>query len=265
MSIYRVPDLALPASLLIPSGAVGGYSAVNKFGRSTDVDSGTDTDIWDGANATDGIVTWVAPTQARTHQIVSTSANDDGDPAGTGARTLKVFGLTAWNADEVSEDITLNGTTNVATANQYVIIHRMRVMTKGASGPNVGKITATADTDATVTAQINAGEGQTQMAIYGVPSTKNAYMSAYYASAIKAGLSVSAAISLLVNPEPDTELTKFLVKHTNGIMTDGATYIRHDFDPYFKVSGPAIIKLQGNASANNTDVSGGFDLILEDA
>ena len=263
--ITRTPNIAPPPALLAPAGLLPGYSSVNKFGRSTDVDSATDTDIWDRANATDGQTIWVAPTQARTHQIVSTSANDDGDPVGTGARTIRVYGLTSWSADEASEDITMNGTTNVATSNSYVIIHRMKVLTKGASGPNVGKITATADTDGTVTAQINAGEGQTQMAIYGVPSTKRMYVCSYYASAIKAALSVSAAISLLVNPEPDAELTKFLIKHTNGIMTDGSTYLRHEFAPFFRVDGPAIIKLQGNASANNTDVDGGFDAYLEAA
>lgn len=255
----------LPPALLVPSGQVAGYSSVNKFGRSTDVDSGVDTDIHDGANATDAVTTWVAPTTARTHQIASTSANDDGDPAGTGARTIRVFGLTAWDADEASEDITMNGVTNVATANAYVIIHRMRVLTKGASGPNVGVITATADTDGTVTAQINAGEGQTQMAIYGVPSTKIAYMSMYYASIIKNAAAVTVALKLLVNPEPDSELIGFLVKHTNGLDSTGNSLMSHEYDPYFKISGPAIIKLQANASANNTDVSGGFDLYLEDA
>lgn len=35
-----------------------------------------------------------------------------------------------------------------------------------------------------------------------------------------------------------------------------------DFDPYFTIPGPAIIKLQCTASANDKDCSGGFDIIL---
>lgn len=260
VSYFGTRDLMLE----IPAGTISGQSAVNKFGRSTDVDAGVDTDIWDYANATDAQPIWVAPTTARVHDIVSTSANDDGSPAGTGARTIEIFGLTAWNADEVSETITMNGTTNVATANSYVIIHRMKVLTKGSAGPNAGKITATAQTDGTVTAAILALEGQTQMAIYGIPSTKTAYMTEYYASAIKASSSLSVELRLLVNPEPDTELTKYLVKHTLGIATEGTNYLNHTFRPYFKIPGPAIIKVEGNSSANNTDVSAGFDLILED-
>jgi hypothetical protein len=238
----------------------GTIIGVNKFGRSTNVDSGVDTDIWDRANATDDQDIWTAPTTARTHQITSSSANDTS--GGTGARTIRLYGLTSWSSVEISEDITMNGTSNVATTNSYVIIHRMKVLTKGSSGPNVGNITATADTDATVTAQINVGEGQTQMAIYGVPSGKRAYMSQYYASAIKAVASSSVALKMLVNPESESELTGFLTKHTLGVSTDGTNYLRHDFKPYFRIKGPAIIKIQGNASANNTDVSAGFDILI---
>jgi hypothetical protein len=162
-------------------GHISGYRTVNKFGRANNVDAAP-TDIWDMANTVQDEALWVAPTQARIHDIVSTDAGDDGDPAGVGARTLRVFGLTDWDTAEVSEDIVLNGTTNVPTVNAYVIIHRMMVLTKGATSVNVGNITATAQTDGTVTAEIYAGQGQTQMAIYGIPSTQAAYMTAYWAS-----------------------------------------------------------------------------------
>jgi len=101
------------------------------------------------------------------------------------------------------------------------------------------------------------------MAVYGIPSTKKVYLVAYYASAIrKKGASVG--MSLLANPNPDTELTNFLVKHTQGLVTDGTNYIRHVFNPPFSMDGPAILKMQASSDAANTDVSAGFDLILED-
>ena len=249
-------------SLDVPRGLISTFSAVNKFGRTTNADSGVATDIHDGANATDDLDVWVAPTAARVHQIASTQAADDGNPVGVGARTLRVYGLTGWGTEEVSEDITLNGVGDVPTVNSYVIIHRMKVLTKGGTNVNVGVITATADTNGTVTAQINAGQGQTQMAIYGIPSTQTAFICNYYASAIKNAAAVRVAVALLVNPEPDAELTKFLVKHTNGLDSTGTSYINHPFNPFFAVAGPAIIKVQVNASAADTDVSGGFDLVL---
>lgn len=242
--------------LEVAKGRVSNHYAVNKFGRNTDVDTVVNEDVWENGG------TWVAPTTARTHDIVSTSTDDAS--AGVGARTIQVYGLTAWDASEVSETITLNGTTNVATTNSYVIIHRMKVLTKGATNVNVGTITATAQTDATVTAQINASQGQTQMAIYGIPSTQSFYLTNYYASAIKDATALSIDINLFVNPEPDTELTNFLTKHTSGAATEGTSYTQKDFKPYYKISGPAIIKIQVGTSVNDTDVSAGFDGILID-
>ena len=82
-------------------------SEVYKFGQATDCDAGVDTDIWSRANSTDAESTWVAPTQARTHQITSTSTSDTSD--GAGARTIRIYGLTDWDTAEVSEDITMDG------------------------------------------------------------------------------------------------------------------------------------------------------------
>lgn len=242
-------------NLEVSKGNVANHISVNKFGRNEDVDTAAE-DVWSGGG------TWVAPTTARQHNIVSTSTSDTS--AGTGARTVKVFGLTSWGAAEVSEDVTMNGTTNVLTVNSYVIIHRIRCTDWGTAGPNVGTITATAVTDATVTARIEIGRGQTEMAIYGIPSTQTAYMTKYYASSIKDSAALSFDISLLVNPIPSSQLSGFLVKHTNGGATEGVNKFSHDFKPHFKISGPAIIKMQTSTSANDTDVSSGFDLILVD-
>ena len=257
--------------LEIPRGNVTGMTWVNKFGRAPDGVQTTSTDIWDRANATPTQQIWVAPTQARIHAIVSTS-DEDSDTGGVvaqgdGARTIQVYGLTSWSTAETSEVITMDGTTAVNTSNSYVIVHRMKVLTKGghASGPNVGTITATAATDATVTAQINISEGQTQMAIYGIPSTQTLYMTQYYGSVHEAGLGSNAYVAdvtLKVNPEPDNELLNFLIKHTNGLVSTGTGIIRHSFDPYFKIAGPAIIKIQMIGSAADGDASVGFDGII---
>ena len=253
-------------NLEIAAGTYANYKSVNKFGRTTNADAGVATDVWDQANATADDDIWTAPTQARVHAIVSDNDTDGktAAPNSVGARTLRVYGLTSWDAAEVSEDITLDGTTAVNTTNSYVIVHRMKVLTKGATNVNVGLITATAATDATITASILAGQGQTQMAVYGIPSTQKAYMTAYYASVLKAAAALTCAVSLLVNPEPDAELINFLVKHTNGLDTAGTSYMRHKFEPYFGITGPAIVKLQVNANKADSDVSGGFDLILVD-
>ncbi len=163
---WRSNDPALNIAL----GNVIGVTSIDKFGRTTNADTGIITDIWDRANVTHNQPIWVAPTQARIHNIVSSNGGDDGNPAGAGARTIRVFGLTDWDTKEVSEDIVLNGVGAIATQNSYVIIHRMFVLTKGATNVNIGFITATAAVDGTVTAQINPSQGQTQKAILGIPA-----------------------------------------------------------------------------------------------
>ena len=253
----REIDLLMMA---IPHGAFKDVYSVNKFGRTTDADNGVATDVWDRANSTDGQAIWTAPTAARVHSIVSDSANDTS--AGTGMRTLRVSGLTAWDSVNVAEDITLDGTNPVNTVNSYVIIHRMKMLTSGASGPNVGTITATADTDSTVTAQINPGVGQTEMAIYGIPDNQLAYMTNFYASANKGSAALSVNISLLASVDPASQPAVFVTKHTEGVNTEGSSDITHNFEPYNRFEGPCILKLLAESSSNNTDVSAGFDLIL---
>ena len=89
-------------------------------------------------------------------------------------------------------------------------------------------------------------------------------MPSYYATVIKNAAAVRIMIALLDNPEPNTELINFISKHTFGLDSGGGSDIQHRFNPYNKFPGPTIIKVQANASANDSDVSAGFDLILVD-
>lgn len=257
-------DLSADLMLDIAKGNVEGHSLVIKFGNATNVDA-VETDIWDRANATDDQDTWIAPTAPREHAIVSTSASDNGNPAGVGARTLMACGLVDWDTKEVCETITLQGTFSVTTTDSFVIIHRLEVLTKGATSVNVGTITATALTDDTVTAQINVGQGQTQMAIRGIPSAQTFYVVSYDASFNKSAGAVGAVdVSLLINPEPDSELTNFLTKDTQAVISSGSSLFDHLFGPYLPVPGPAIIKVKGNSSVADIVLSAGFEGILVD-
>jgi hypothetical protein len=247
--------------LEVARGLYDNISYINKFGRSPNVDSGVDTDIWNRANATDNQVIWIAPTAPRRHNIVSTSTNDIN--GGTGARTLRVFGLKDWNSSPVTEVVTMNGTTDVSTVNDYVILYKMEVLTKGSTSSNVGTITATAEGDDTITAQIQPDVGQNQMAIFGIPSIQNCYVFSYYASFLKSGGATgSVDISIKVNPEPDVEPINFITKHTHGLISTGTTHFQHQLHPYLKIPGPAVIKIQGNGSVANLDVSAGFNAII---
>lgn len=248
-------------ALDVARGLVSGVAAVYKFGSAPTGVQTSATDIWSRANATPTQQIWVAPTQARIHAIASDSDVDGktGAPTAAGARTLRVWGLPDWDTAETSQDITLDGTTSVNTT-ALVIIHRMKVLTAGTTSINVGTITATAATDTSITAVILPTEGQTQMAIYGVPSTQTFYMTAFGGSMNDTTAQSRVDLRLLVNESPDSSPlnTRFIVKTDVQIQNSGASFISRSFNPYVSYAGPCIIKLQARASAADTDVSASF-------
>lgn len=154
-----------------------GYTTWNKFGFNTDIDIGTET-IW----STGGSFTRMST--ARTLSIVSTSTDDDGSPAGIGANSVVVYGVDAnWKAQTVI--VTLNGTTPVVTTETWLGVNRIAVYLAGSSGANVGVITATATTDLTIQAEVPAGVGTTQHAIYFVQADHQAIMDWLYITLVK--------------------------------------------------------------------------------
>lgn len=259
--------LSLDIMLAIPAEWLTGYYAVNKYGRSTNVDSGVLTDIWDKAIAggTNQPV-WLAPTAARIHTIASDNAADT--TGSTGANSVIIFYLADWDTKETTETVTGNLNAGIAMGNAAVMINRMRVIPQATSTtPNVGTITATAAIDGTVTSQINPSEGQTQQAIYGFPSTQTVYMTGFYASVLRANLSTNEQhidACIMFNPSPDINSIVFITKNTIGMGTRGNSPFRLRYWPYNKFDGPGIIKRAAIGSANNLDVSSGFDLILID-
>jgi hypothetical protein len=255
-------------SLEVARGNIVGQYAVNKFGSSSFIQT-TPTDVWDRDSTP-----WLAPTAARIHEILSDS-DEDSDTGGAvaqgdGARTIRIFGLQTWDDAETSEDIIMDGTDGTDTANSYVIIHRMKVLTTGSTGPfaNVGTITATAASDGTVTAQIAPNKGQTQMAIFGVPSTQKFYMYNFAASiahtspapntADSAGVIVFQSTDIVNNP------TVFAFKHTAAIQDNGLTTMDKPFPPPKLFEGPCIIKIAMVASITDAFCDASFDGVLVD-
>lgn len=234
-------------------GRASGVSYVNKFGRNVAV-AATDEVIWDGSSAT-----WAAPTVSRTHQITSADPNDDvGD---NGATAVTIYGLDA-NYALASEVVAMNGTANVGTGRTYTMIYRMVVTAVGGTGYNEGIITATADTDTTVTAQINAGNNQTLMAIYMIPAGKTGYLTSYYSGINKdatPGTAVSSNIELWVKPFGEANQ----IKHVVSINTAGTSQYQHDFRWPLAIAAKSIVSIEADPSASE-DISAGFEIVLVD-
>ena len=269
-TFYADPLPVADMMLLIARGLRVGMSKVNKYGKATDGIQTTPTDVWDRADSDATQQIWLAPTAARIHTVASSSAADDGTPegAGVGAQAVRVWYLPDWDTKETFEDVVLNGLTGVAMLNAAVIIHRMKVIPVGVTyNINVGDICATAAVDGTITACVNAGEGQSQMAIYGIPSVQTGYMPNYDVNAHNTGnpsTVIETEFTMMVNEHPDLNTTTFLGKSNMGLIASGTTHVHKQYSPYKTIPGPAIIKFQAIATAADTEATAEFDLILVD-
>lgn len=247
--------------LMVSRGLVTGHTSVNKFGHAPSGIQTTTTDIWARADAAPTQQIWLAPTAARIHSLVSSSTDDDaGGGGGTGAHTVRVWYLPDWDTAETYEDVNMDGTTPVAMTVSAVMINRMKVSAYGASGPNVGTITATAATDATVTALILPGDGQTEQAIYGVPSIQSFYLVRWGVDISKsAAAAATVELELRVNEIPDVITTGFIRKDDISVQSTGTNSKERVYPIPIKYPGPCIIKIQGIASAADIDGKSGFD------
>jgi len=138
--------------------AADGWGKLDKFGYNASVGT-TEEDI----SVAGAVLAWEAA--AAVHDIKSSDVNDTA--AGTGARTVQVWGLDG-SYDEQTEVVSLDGTTDVPTVGEYIRLQRMAVLTAGSGGTAAGTITA--DVAATVHATIAIGDNQTQQCGWTVPN-----------------------------------------------------------------------------------------------
>lgn len=232
---------------------VANYTPVVISGRNTDVDLAAAEDIWTGG------AVYAPPTAARLHTLVSGSAADASD--GTGARTITVIGLDSSFLVQ-SETVTLNGTTGVSTTKSYRRILSLRVATAGSGLANAGAITATAATDSTVSARIEIGKNRSEMAIYTVPAGKTAYFMCWYGSINLSLITGAVDLSLLVKFNCDVSTSVYENICSRGVVATGTSSFTQASAIPFPINGPADIKIQCAAKADNHDVSAGFELAL---
>lgn len=149
----------------VAQGNISGLSSLVVNAQNPNVQSSAET-IW----VVGGI--YVFPTAAETLDIVSDDTADTS--AGTGARTVLVEGLDG-NYDEVSETVTMNGTTIVPTVNTYLRLSKVRVITSGTTETNEGTITVFQTTSGLQLGQINPDIGVTKVGVFTVPAGQTAY------------------------------------------------------------------------------------------
>jgi len=232
-------------ALQVARGLVPGHTALSIFGYNGDVDTSEES-VWpDGS-------TVPHPTTASKLNIVSTSTDDDGSPAGTGARTVYIEGLDG-NYKVVSETLTLNGTTNVETTQSYLYVNQFYVATVGTGGVNAGEITAKVST--TLYDLIAIGYNQRTTAHYCVPAGYTGYLTT--------GVITSGQAS------GSTSVTAYLKQHgPDGILRVGAVStlnngsVQYDFTYPYVIPEKNCIGASAVGSAVNNSISAFFNLVL---
>jgi hypothetical protein len=156
-----------PYKLRVALGQVPGVAVFEKFGKNSDVDTGTaPEDLWNGG----GLYTGFPTGAAETLEVSSSSGNDT--LAGSGAQTLRIQNLRdATGAIAPDIDVNMNGTGWVSLGGlTYNRSSRMRVLTAGSTGWNEGTITLRHTTTTTnIFAVMPATYNRTHIAAYTVP------------------------------------------------------------------------------------------------
>jgi len=235
---------------LIPRG-----ETVIAYGRNPDIDSAAAEDIIDQGGS------FVYPTSAETLEIVSASANDDGDPVGTGARTVKVTGLDA-DYNLVSETVTMNGATAVElTGNDYLRVFSVEVVTAGSVGTNDGALTLRVSPAGATRVQVLANRGRSHVASYTIPAGKTGYL-----------VTVDAAIlpDIPSNAECEIELLvrefnaapAWQVRYSMSIQQFPSRIPFRDFILPMRIPEKSDLRLRGSSSVDNTPMSGTLHLLV---
>ena len=220
----------------IARGSISNSKIVHKFGANFDIDQATDPEsVWTGG----GLYPWASLSSAQTIHCLSTSASD--------TTTLTLEGLDA-NYDEISETVTLTGTSAVTTSNTFLRVFRMTY-----DATNAGTITArTVSASGTVVAQIDAGYAQTLMAVYTVPAGFTAYL-----VALDATIDGTKTCQMLMYHRLFGK--PFRIAHV--AESDG--HYRYDFTAPLTVPEKTDIDIRINeVSGNDARVTANFDLVL---
>lgn len=184
-------DLGVAISL----GLLPGVSHFDKFGRNSSVDTTTDPeDVWGGG----GLYTGFPTGSAETIEVFSSNDEDGGAGTDTGLLSVRLYGQ--LSGVEQTEDVILTGTTKATTNKTWTRMYRVRGLTAGATGANLGTITCRHSTTvANVFAMIPIGANRTQICAATVPTGKTLFLKRLTTSITRAqGALGSALLALMI-------------------------------------------------------------------
>ena len=242
-----------PFELQVARGQISWHYPQFKFGFNPDVDNALET-VW----AEGGLYGYLS---AASVLKVSSSSTDDA-AAGTGARTVQLYGLDA-DYNEINEIVTLNGQTSVNSVNSFLRINRMVIRSAGSGEINSGVVYAgtgavTSGVPDNKYATIAVGDGQTLMALWTVPAGYTAYLFQTHVTA--ACTTSNKLLTATIVARPFGEV--FQVKDKFGIQIDGGDINQiYHFPIKFDEKTDIEVRAISDAGSANAEVSAGLDII----
>ena len=194
--------------------------------------------------------------------IVSTSDEDSnvgGAVAeGTGSKAVVIEGVDS-NGDELTETISLDGTTAISLANSYMFINRVYCVLQGthASGSNVGTITIATTGGATPSAKtyaiIEIGQGQTLQCVFYIPNNYTRFILKMWGGGVGKGddatiLLITKHNALIGTEEAWRTRDKERVYQT-------AHFLDYKYAP-MQIPANSLIKLVATAGTGTIEVTG---------
>ena len=253
-SISRV-GTSEPFELQVARGQIAWHNPLFKFGNNPSVGDSLET-IW----AEGGLYSYLT---AATVLKVSSSSTDD-TSAGTGARTVQLYGLDG-DYNEINELVTLNGQTAVNTTQSFLRINRMVVRSAGSGGVNAGVIyagtgTVTTGVPANVYASVNGvtGANQSLMALWTVPAGYTAYLLQYDVSnGTTSQTPAVCKLILAIRPYGEVFQSKDVKSLTTGMHVEETFALPQKFTEKSDIEVRAI----SSSASVNFDISAAFEMV----
>jgi hypothetical protein len=246
--------LTEPFNLQVARGQIAYHESIYKFGNNPEVGDSIET-VWPQG----GLYSYLSA--ATVLKVSSSSTNDTS--AGTGARTVELFGLDG-DYNEISEVVTLNGQTAVNTTLSYLRINRMIVRSAGSGGANAGIIyagtgTVTTGVPANIYATINGdGTNQTLMALWTIPAGYTGYLMQYDVSnGTTSNTPAVCKLLLVARPYGEVFQTKDIKSLTTGMHIENTLIIPVEF------AEKTDIEVRAVSSSNSVtfDISSAFEML----
>lgn len=160
--------MSFPFYLDASAGRNNGHSVILKDAVNADIDIAAEEDVWSAG----GTITYLSA--ADTLDVVSGDAADD--DGSTGATEVTIYGLDA-NYNEISEPVTMDGTSEVTTTSEFLRVNYAVVTSSGSGNTNAGVIDIHDTTNGNTQASIPAGASISKETHYTVPAGENLLLS----------------------------------------------------------------------------------------